>query len=96
MSAAKTSALPAAKTSALKTSVLSRLSMVKTTTHARLRRARVVGVEIERRDNADVFNAHVLAVENANVLAASMKMSWLQTQQMSWLQTSMWLTGSLL
>ena len=47
MSAAKTSALSAAKTSALKTSASSHISMIKTTTCARLRRALVVVGDIE-------------------------------------------------
>ena len=48
LSAAKTSALSAAKTSALKTSASSHISMIKTTTCARLRRADVVvgGIEM--------------------------------------------------
>ena len=47
LSAAKTSALSAANTSALKTSASSHISMIKTTTCARLRRAHFVVVEIE-------------------------------------------------
>ena len=47
LSAAKTSALSAAKTSALKTSASSHISMIKTTTCARLRRAHVVVGDIE-------------------------------------------------
>ena len=47
LSAAKTSALSAANTSALKTSASSHISMIKTTTCARLRRAHVVVVVIE-------------------------------------------------
>ena len=48
LSAAKTSALSAAKASALKTSASSHISMLKTTTCARLRRAHVVvgGIEM--------------------------------------------------
>ena len=48
LSAAKTSALSAAKASALKTSASSHISMLKTTTCARLRRADVVvgGIEM--------------------------------------------------
>ena len=48
LSAAKTSALSAAKASALKTSASSHISMIKTTTCARLRRADVVvgGIEM--------------------------------------------------
>ena len=47
LSAAKTSALSAAQTSALKTSASSPISMIKTTTCARLRRAHVVVGDIE-------------------------------------------------